>query len=271
MASNLLESNLTELLRTAVDRISGDIWIVDPTHRTVTAVVDVIAGSETETPPVRMLADEQALKTTFDDFLVASRTADLIDTDRLSVRTLADKTANSLLVADGEVFAIVTTGEGVAALTAEDEAFVESTTATCEERWEAADSFSLRTPPISEVRDTLGAEIGDDIRRDFDTVLDALDTARGNDNGLDEVTISLLVAARNNVLLYDISKWGEDVGIASKATFSRTKTQLEDTGLITTEKVPIDVGRPRLRLQLADEQLASAEIGEFAEIAVERS
>jgi len=78
--------------------------------------------------------------------------------------------------------------------------------------------------------------------------------------------VSLLVAAKNEVLLYDISKWGEDVGIASKATFSRTKTKLEDNGLIATEKVPIDVGRPRLRLQLGDDRLREASADELAAV-----
>jgi predicted transcriptional regulator len=81
------------------------------------------------------------------------------------------------------------------------------------------------------------------------------------------VTISLLVAARNEVLLYDISKWGEDIGIASKATFSRTKTRLEDLGLIDTEKVPIDVGRPRLRLKLGDDRLREADADQLADVA----
>ena len=74
------------------------------------------------------------------------------------------------------------------------------------------------------------------------------------------------MAARNEVLLYDISRWGEDVGIASKATFSRTKTRLEDHDLIDTEKVPIDVGRPRLRLQLGQQRLRDADPAEFLAI-----
>ncbi|KPN32124.1 hypothetical protein SY89_02884 [Halolamina pelagica] len=113
----------------------------------------------------------------------------------------------------------------------------------------------------------MAADIGDQSREDFDTVLSSLETARGDGDGLDEVTISLLVAAKNDVLLYDISKWGEDVGIASKATFSRTKTRLEELGLIDTEKVPIDVGRPRLRLKLGDERLHGADAEELASVA----
>ena len=69
--------------------------------------------------------------------------------------------------------------------------------------------------------------------------------------------------------LYDISRWGEDTGVASKATFSRTKTRLEDRGLIDTTKVPIDVGRPRLRLLLGDERLQEADIDDLASVAQE--
>jgi len=110
----------------------------------------------------------------------------------------------------------------------------------------------------------MAAEIGEATREDFDAVLAAMDSARGADGEVDEVTVALLVAAKNDVLLYDISKWGGDVGIASKATFSRTKTRLEDLGIIDTEKVPIDVGRPRLRLKLGDERLNGLDAAELA-------
>jgi len=98
-------------------------------------------------------------------------------------------------------------------------------------------------------------------------VLSSLQTARGDGEGLDEVTISLLVAARNGELLYDISKWGEDIGLAARRPSPRTKTTLEDMGLIDTEKVPIDVGRPRLRLMLGDERLEDASTDELASVA----
>jgi hypothetical protein len=118
--------------------------------------------------------------------------------------------------------------------------------------------------------ETLATDIGPETAADFEAVLDSLDAARGNGNGLDEVTVSLLVAARNDELLYDISKWGEDIGLASKATFSRTKSRLEDSDLLDTEKVPIDVGRPRLRLMLGDESPEGADIDELASTAKEK-
>jgi hypothetical protein len=106
--------------------------------------------------------------------------------------------------------------------------------------------------------------LGEQTRADFDAVLASLDSV-GDD--LDEVAIALLVTAKNEQLLYDVSRWGEDVGMASKATFSRTKTNLEDAGLLDTEKVPIDVSRPRQRLLLGDDALQSADTDELAFVA----
>ena len=93
-----------------------------------------------------------------------------------------------------------------------------------------------------------------------------LGSERG-DSEVDEVVISLLAAASNEQLLYDISTWGERVGVASRATFSRKKSTLEEHGVIETEKVPIDVGRPRLRLLFGDERLHEADTDELVGVA----
>jgi hypothetical protein len=266
MDSNLLEQDINDILHTVLTEATDDLLLIDPTEEAIQALVDVATGFDGELPTIRMLAEERPLKETMEDFLVASRAADLIDAGQLSIRTLGEPAANSLLISGESVLALVSAGDRIAALTTDDSGFVESARESYDEQWEAAESFHLRTPPITRVRETLAADISEAAREDFDAVLAELDTARGDGSGLDEVTISLLVAARNEVLLYDISKWGEDVGIASKATFSRTKTRLEDMGLIATEKVPIDVGRPRLRLQLGDDRLREADASELADV-----
>jgi len=268
MASNTHTADRRELLTTTLTAASNDCWLIDPTPETIAAVVDVASDADS-LPRLRLLAAEDALKTTFEDFLVASRTADLIADDALAVRTLDAPTANSLILTEEAVTAVVAAGEQVAGLRTDDSEFVETTRDTIADQWAAADPFRLRTPAISQIRATLAEEIGAAIREDFDQLLASLETARGDGDGLDEVTISLLIAAKNEVLLYDISKWGEDVGIASKATFSRTKSRLEESGVITTEKVPIDVGRPRLRLQLGDDRLREAPTDTLAAVATE--
>ena len=263
MKSNLVERTVADVLDEALSAADGELYVVNPTPDTIEELVEVM---EEGSPDVRLLADEDALKEVMADFLVASRAADHVEGDRLRIRTYGDG-ANTLLVTESSVVSVVEAGDRVAGLATDDEAFIDSAYDRYASAWEDAEEYRLRTPAISRVRRTLNEELGDATADDFDAVLASLETARGDGDGLDEVTISLLVAAKNEDLLYDISKWGEDVGIASKATFSRTKTRMEEMGLIDTEKVPIDVGRPRLRLKLGDERLEEADNGQLASVA----
>ncbi|USZ67882.1 DUF5821 family protein [Halorussus salilacus] len=265
--SNLLDQEIAEILRTVVDGAPETLLVVNPSKDTIEELIGVATEYEGDLPTIRLLAQEGTLKDVMEDFIVASNAADLIDEGALSLRTTDEVPSNSLIVTDEVVIALVTADDKVGGLTADDDEFVAEAYDSYTAQWEETSDFSLRTPAISRVRDTLGEEISADAQQDFDEVLSSMETARGDGDGLDEVTISLLVAAKNEALLYDISKWGEDVGIASKATFSRTKTKLEDMGLIGTEKVPIDVGRPRLRLKLANEDLQNAETDQLAGVA----
>ncbi len=267
MSSNLLDRRIEDILRSVLADADGDVYMVNPSWEAIEEFVDVASSFEKPLPTVRMLADERTLKDVMGDFIVASNAADLVADGVLELRTLAESPENSLLVTDDSVVAVVHAGDRVGGLVADDAAFVDAALDTYTRRWEDAEPFNLRTPPISTVKESLAADIGPDAEADFTAILDSLETARGDGDGLDEVTISLLVAGKNEALLYDISKWGEDVGIASKATFSRTKTKLEDMGLLDTEKVPIDVGRPRLRLKIGDDRLRDADNGELATVA----
>ncbi|OYR45020.1 MULTISPECIES: transcriptional regulator TbsP [unclassified Halorubrum] len=263
MVSNLLETDVENVLDTAFAGDDDELLVVDPSAETIVSLVEAATGRD-DLPTLSMLADERTLKAVTDDFLVASKAADLVADGSLGLRVLSADVDNALFVSPSRVVVLVSAGEHVAALSTEEDDFVDEVFATHRDAFEAAETYGLRTPALSRVRETMAAEIGEATRDDFDAVLASMESA---DAALDEVTVSLLVAAKNDVLLYDISKWGEDVGIASKATFSRTKTRLEDLGIIDTEKVPIDVGRPRLRLKLGDERLHGVDADELAAVA----
>jgi hypothetical protein len=258
---------LDRILRETLEATDDELIVVNPSEEIVAEFVKVASHFDGDLPSIRMVAEERTLKSAVEDFIVASNAADLIDRDTLAIRTVEGSRENSLLVTHDTVVALVDTGSTVAGLTTDNQEFIDDAFEAYSEEFEAAEEFSLRTPPISRVRQTLSDEITAEAEADFSAILSSLETARGNGDGLDEVTISLLVAAKNEVLLYDISRWGEDIGIASKATFSRTKTKLEDMGIIDTEKVPIDVGRPRLRLKLADDRLKNADGDQLASVA----
>jgi hypothetical protein len=265
---NVHGRDFVEVLAVIFDEVD-EALVVDPTAGAVEALATADAGDGGE---VRLLADRDVLKRVMNDFVVASNAADRVASSTLSVRTNDDGgwTA-SLVVGDGQVWALVPTEGRVAALATDDGSFVDAASETYENQWGSASAFDIRTPPLSEIRSTLVDAIGEETRADFDAALDSLTAVREGSGGFDEVMLTLLVAARNDVLLYDISKWGEDVGIASKATFSRTKTTLEEEGLIRTEKVPIDVGRPRLRLKLNESRFDDTTPAELAAITLNHS
>ena len=261
----LANQPLDEVIEHLLEDATGTLTVVGPSETVITNLVEVGTAMDA-LPSVRLLAAESTLKDAIGDFLVASRVADLVADDVLSLRTVESTPGNDIVSSEEAVTTLVVAGESSAALSTDDDAFVSHADGFYDDAWNDADQFSLRTPPLSRVRSTLEEDLGPDVEADFDTILSSLETARGDGEGLDEVTISLVVAAKNRELLYDISKWGEDIGIASKATFSRTKTDLEDLGLLDTEKVPIDVGRPRLRLKFGNDELDDASASELASV-----
>ncbi len=256
MGENVIADQLRSVFETAVSN-ADKCHLLTPAHRYVDAFINFTAECDQPVPETRLLARRSVLQSLMDDFILASNAADLIAEDTLAIRGYDRPIETSLLVSDRRVISLVSTTDKHAGLTSDDPELVAEAVQTCQSRWELAEPVSTPAPPLSTVEETLAERINPDTKQDFKRILDVLDTARGNGDGLDEVTVSLLAAANNEVLLYDISRWGEDIGIASKATFSRTKSQLEDVGIIQTEKVPIDVGRPRLRLKLAVESPSS--------------
>ncbi|AFK20523.1 hypothetical protein E6P09_12515 [Haloferax mediterranei ATCC 33500] len=269
IGSNLLAEGVEDIIESVLSSTEDEVLVANPTAEVIEGIVSVSTDIGETLPEIRLVADEGVLKDVLDDFIIASNAANLVADGVLSMHTANDEVKNTLFVTPNSVVALVGAGGKVAGLVTDDAEFVETAFEAHQAHWEDAPEFKLRTPPLAKVRETLAEDIGEETLADFDAVLGSLSSARGDGDGLDEVTISLLVAARNEVLLYDISKWGEDVGIASKATFSRTKTKLEELDLIDTEKVPIDVGRPRLRLKLGADELVDADADELAAVAQE--
>jgi hypothetical protein len=251
LESSSVTSSDIELFEAILSDTAGEVFAVNLNEEQFTTLVDTIDGLS-DPPTVRSLVENSTAKWLRDDFLVASAGAEEMAAGSLSLRTTEARFENTLLVTEETLVAIVSAGDRVAGLVTDDEEFVTNAREKWDDKWNEAAEFSLRTPPRSAVHDSLAEEIGDEVDADFRAMLDSIDTTRDKET-LNEVGLSLLAAANNEIQLFEISKWGEDAGMASKATFSRTKNHLEDNGLIATEKVPIDVGRPRLRLLLSDE------------------
>lgn len=132
---------------------------------------------------------------------------------------------------------------------------------------ESAYRVEIDIPAWSELLIKLESIVGQQTRLEFEQLIEAAQLEEMN--SLDAVSVALIAAAQSGALTYDLGKWAQEVGVASKATISRRKTALEDDGIIYTEKVPVEVGRPRQRLLLAD-QVSAVRI-ENSEVDVSKS
>ena len=262
ISSHRIEPSVEASLRSVLDEAVGEILVVNLDEQATSGLVRVLSELE-EPPSVRLLAEESVLKWLREDFVLASAAAELIETETLAVRAVTEYLENTLVVTEETVVSLLTPDDQSAALVTDDEEFVEAVRERWTTVWEESEEFDLRTPAYSRMLESLDEELGSDVESDFRTVLESVEET---DDELDEVDLCLLVAAKHERLLYDISTWAEDAGIASRATFSRKKTYLEEQGLLETEKVPIDVGRPRLRLLLGDERLREADAEELPSV-----
>lgn len=247
--------------------IGDEALLVDPSSDLLAALAELGTETDVDIPSLRVISLEATLKTLRDDFLTAAKAADRTDQDLLEFRATASTAGNTVLASEGALLGFVAAGGTFAVLAADDSEFISNTHAAYADRFATSEPFALRTPGLTHTFETLEERVSVPTRDDFETLVTTVNATGG---AFDEVELALLAAAKNTELLYEISKWGEDIGVASKATFSRGKTNLEDAGIIDTEKVPIDVGRPRLRLLLGDQKLQNATAEQLPELVARR-
>lgn len=216
------------------------------------AVAALESGAAADT---RILVDEATAKETRDSFLLSARVADLVDDDGLSVRVAdPEPSFTTLLVGEDVVYGLTSIGGDAVTELRADEATttVETVREAFEDCWADAEQFSVRTPPYSGMLGALAERLDESMRADVERVFEAAAGPHDGAATVEPVRLSLLMGAKNEVQFYELGRWGESAGVASRAKFSREKQVLEEQGLIDTEKIPTDVGRPRQRLVLPD-------------------
>lgn len=263
-----------ELLAATADE---PVYALDQPVTTTSAVVR--AAYEDGGPPLRIVAPREELVTFRNQFPDAARAASLVVDDRLTIRAHDGTNLTPMFVTSESVQVLLAVEDAAAVGERDSGSFVADAPATAERAWTNADSFELRAPPLDRITRAMTESFGEAFRIDFEAALAAADrteSTAADDSGVDtvddsgvdttdgsagavldspaafdEVGVTLAVAAKHEQLYNEVSRWGDDAGIASEATFSRRKRRLEEAGVLDTEKQPIDMGRPRQRLVLA--------------------
>jgi hypothetical protein len=229
---------------------------VDEMLVTTSAIADVsgltraLTGSSTS---VRLLLGAAVLAELRREFFVASQLKDHVESGIVDVRITGDEAYPTLLITDDVVRCITgLSSDSIAVLSRTDDEFASESRAVFEDRWEDAETLSIRAPARSQLLGTLDDEFGSAVRTDFESALETIGAIDSDGDSTDPVQLCLLIGAKHEIQFYELGRWGETTDVASRAKFSQEKQALEKAGLITTEKVPREVGRPRQRLVLHD-------------------
>lgn len=245
-----------EVLAGVFSDASDEVLVVTPRLGVVAATARAL--DELDPPDnVRLLTDRSTGSRTRREFAVATRLVEFARRDLLALRSLDAEVTTSLVLTSDRVASLVPLSDDeTVALVTDDEEAVFELRGKYVGLWADATPVDLETPAYSDLLESLGERLGDDVEADVATVFESVPTTRGVADTLDEVDVTLLMAARNGKQFYELNRWGEDVGLASAATFSQAKQRLERAGLVTTEKVEREgVGRPRQRLVLSTDSL----------------
>jgi hypothetical protein len=241
----------TELFEGALEDLAGDVLATTSTVADVWSLVSVVG---TDRATVQLLVDTETARRLRNSFLLSSHIVDRLESGTLEIRAIETPSPfSTLLIGDRQVRSIASISPSVvtAADADAEEAFVETARETHHERWNAAESITLRTPAHSGLLEALAADLGEAVRDDVERMFETAAEGPVPDD-VDPVRVALLAGAKNELQFYELGRWGEAENLASRAKFSREKQTLEEAGLVATEKIPTDVGRPRQRLVLAD-------------------
>ncbi|ERH12841.1 MAG: hypothetical protein J07HB67_01867 [halophilic archaeon J07HB67] len=241
----------TEAIRRVLSASDSPRYLINPTREFLFALA-VVGVDHPPSSPVRVLGRRAVLRELRQDFLMGSRAANLVETETATFREAPLDDETPALVGTDTIHALVLVGETAGSVSTVDETFHADVYEGCESLWADAERYHLRTPPLAALRQSMTAELGAGFRDGFEMALDVVAGLRDRTQ-FHEVRAALVVAAERELLHYDVGRWGEDAGLASTASFSRHKTDLEDEGILTTEKQPVQMGRPRQRLLLTDE------------------
>lgn len=227
---------------------SDDVKLVVSDIELIIDVVDQISSNE-DTEFEVIIPESEARQVRL-NFPLNSKVAELVKQNRLSLYSTDTRPLSNIVIDDSDLYNLVRLGEI--------EQFAKSTdkdlsTIIGEEFTRVKNTAELIEMKIlawSDLLTQLEEKVDTETRREFERLIEA---ARIENLGaLDDISVAIIAAAQSGALLNDIGNWAEEVHLASKATFSRRKQNLEKEGIIYTEKVQIEIGRPKQRLLLSD-------------------
>lgn len=203
-----------------------------------------------EVDEIAILTDSETVTELRKLFFTTTRLVDHMQADKVEIRT-QESHLPSLTITEDSIQ--TTTGfpdADPSVVETTEESCIEDTIETFDERFEEAEEVTFRQPGYFAMLDTLEQKFDASLVEDFEKALREAKESERPSLEIDPVFVTVLVGAYNEISFYQLSWWGEDIRLASRAKFSRKKQKLQEEDLVAVEKIPRPVGRPRQRLLL---------------------
>lgn len=232
------------------------VYLVDPRIDDFATVV--VAATRVSRPPtIDVLLDPTVYRRVQRWFPAAARLGDLVADDTVSVRHLAEIDTSPVIITPEHVAPILRVGSIYRVVPAEEPTRLSALQTAVARLWDRGTAVDTDDLPrwstlVASARETLGDSVAAGVKTAL-TVADETENARD----FDPTRAFVLVAAARESLLLETGGWTTETNVASRATVSRKKGELEAENVLTTEQTEIPVGRPRQRLLLTDAATAT--------------
>lgn len=252
----------TEKLPVIEDQIQNENIAIHPGRKSTLRMIFATYTQVNETGDIQLLLRPQTVKSTKEDFLLASYITNCVENEDVEVRKTEQEMTPLIASEDVSVIALGYKSEHMVAV--EKQAIEQDTQQLFNEIWNQADEVNFHVPGISTVKNSFVTRFSTELAEEFIDYMKGFYPEAGEQE-ISSVDIALLFAAEKELMFYDINRWGDFIGFASTATFSRKKRELEEKGLIETENEQVNLGRPRMKLFLANDIETIQSVKEYKE------
>lgn len=199
---------------------------------------------------LQVLLSESIASSATELFPINSKLKQLQNRDGVCIHTAEHDDLPTAVISSKQLYLRVTFGQLEEFTEIDDRDLYQEFKARFDSLFDSSVPLEINVAPWHELLRSLEKQVGHETKQQYVRLIQV--AAESDIYSLDEISVAIIATALAGGLQNDIAKWGEDTDFASAATFSRRKGALEEDGVITTEKVPVEIGRPKHRLRLSD-------------------
>ena len=247
---------MSNAVQSAQDLLGSELLTSDPDTLLVRPPIDLLTAVVQSMNPeyqggaVRALTSEGVLYQLSEQPLFASKANALIEEGRLDLCEASPDRDVPLCVSGDSVFISPADGKYIRVSESDVTDGTDRLVDFYDDLFVAEATHTFDVPEYDTIQHTLGDATTLDLRDDMLEALDAI-SVYGRRRPANATRLLLLVGAKHDRFQSELAEWADDLGLVAPTTFSRNRQTLRDHGFVSTEKVRMGLGSPRLKLSLS--------------------